>query len=114
MFWGRLRPGGSTLGAELSGVFGSALSLSDELRQQLGLDPDETIRVLDSHATGLVLERSCSQSPMAVPWDRDLTLSAEVWAFPLADILSMIHGAVKSGFLYFRFQDTEKSVLWLY
>jgi hypothetical protein len=89
--------------------FGGELTVDDELREQLGLEAGESLRILDSGGTTLILERK-TDSPVAIPWDRDLVLTAEVRAFPLADILDVIHGAGKSGFLYFRRGDHEKSV----
>ena len=99
------------MGSELTpAAFGKELSLSDELREQLGLGSGEVTRVLHSSASSLVLERACSDLPVALPWDRDLVLTADVRAFPLADILSMIHRSGKSGFVYFRRESHEKSV----
>ena len=95
---------------EQIGAFGNELRLDAEVREQLGLEPQESIRVLHSSGSTLVLERDCGASPAAVPWDRDLVLSAEVRAFPLADVLGMIHAAGKSGFLYFRRGEIEKAV----
>ncbi len=93
-----------------AGGFGCDLTLSDEQRQQLGLEKDESVRVLHAGTSSIVFERSRSDAPIAIPWDRDLVLTAEVRAFPLADILNVIHGSGKSGFLYFRRDDHEKSV----
>jgi hypothetical protein len=45
-----------------------------------------------------------------MPRDRDLVLSCDVRAFPLADLLSLVHRAGKSGYLLFEFQDAEKAV----
>ena len=50
-----------------SGAFGADLTLSDEQRAQLGLAPDEAIRVLQSGGNTLVFERT-SGSPIAIPW----------------------------------------------
>ena len=86
------------------------LGLGDELREQLGLDVDESLRVLSAGGRTVLLERTRGESTMAVPWDRDLVLTAEVRAFPLADVLSVIHGATKSGFLYFCRDDHRKAV----
>jgi hypothetical protein len=96
--------------SDLSGGFGSELSLESEQRDRLGLDSDETVRVLHSGGSTLLLERHCADRPIAIPWDRDLVLTAEVRAFPLADILNVIHASGKSGFLYFRREDHVKSV----
>ena len=93
-----------------SHAFGCDLTLSDEQRDQLGVAPDESIRLLHSGNTTLLFERTTLDSPIAIPWDRDLVLTAEVRAFPLADILNVIHASGKSGFLYFRRDDHEKSV----
>jgi hypothetical protein len=45
-----------------------------------------------------------------MPWNRDLVLSCDVRSFPLADLLSLIHGAGKSGFLLFEYQDEQKAI----
>ena len=96
--------------SELSGAFGCDLTLSEEQRAQLGLSENEAIRVLDAGESTILLERTFSDAPIAIPWDRDLVLSGEVRAFPLADVLNWIHAATKSGFLYFRREEIEKSV----
>lgn len=96
--------------SDASDRFGCELSLDAEQRQQLGVGPGEGIRVLHAGETTILFERTRSDAPMAIPWDRDLVLCAEVRGFPLADILDMIHGAGKSGFLYFRHEDVEKSI----
>lgn len=99
------------MGSEpLTGAFGNDLTLSRELREELGLGAEESVRVLHSGGTTLLLERACADSPVPIPWDRDVVLSADVSSFPLADILSTIHSAGKSGFVYFRHADHEKSV----
>lgn len=76
--------------------FDRPLSVCDELREELGLDEDESLR--QDEGTILV-ERVRETSGFAIPWDRDLVLSANVRAFPLADVLSMLHRSGKSGFL---------------
>jgi hypothetical protein len=91
--------------------FQGALELSDDLREQLGLDAGESIHVLHTGSRTVLLERTKeSGRSIALPWDRDLVLSAEVRSFPLADVLSMLHEAGKSGFLYFSRDDHEKCV----
>ncbi len=96
--------------SDWSGAFGGDLQLSEEQRAQLGLGPDDEVRVLDAAGSTILLERTGSASPIAIPWDRDLVLTAEVRAFPLADLLNVIHGSGKSGFLYFRRDEVDKSV----
>jgi hypothetical protein len=96
--------------SEFSSAFGCNLRLDDEQRKDLGLGPEDAIRVLHSGGSTILLERTGSETPIPIPWDRDLVLTAEVRAFPLADILNMAHGAGKSGFLYFRREEIEKSV----
>jgi hypothetical protein len=86
------------------------LSVSDEMRVQIGLAPDEFLRLLHSGDRTLLLERTSQSSNLAVPWDRDLVLSADVRSFPLADVLSMLHRTGKSGFLAFMQGSHEKSV----
>ncbi len=90
--------------------FGEELQLDEETRGQLGLNPEEAVRLIQSDGRTLVIERVCESSGFAVPWDRDLVLSANVQAFPMADVLSMLHRAGKSGFLLFGSADHEKSV----
>src|SRR5262245_8380416 len=79
-------------------------------REWLGLGSDESVRVLSKSARTLVLERSAPGSTTALPWDRDLVLVADVRAFPIADLLGLVHGAGKSGFLFFQDDQHEKSV----
>lgn len=90
------------------GMGGESL-LTPEQREWLGLGPEETVRVLASSARTIVLERIRGDSA-AFPWDRDLVLSADVRAFPIADCLHMIHAAAKSGFLFFETGSHEKSI----
>ncbi len=86
------------------------LSLTSELREQLGLGSDESLRVIHSAGRVLTLERSGGTGVVAVPWDRDLVLTADVRSFSLADVLSSIHSASKSGFLLFLHGEHEKSI----
>ncbi len=87
-----------------------SLSLNDELREQLGLEANASLRLLQCDERTILLERVHETSGFAVPWDRDLVLSANVRAFPLADVLSMLHRSNKSGFLLFAYADHEKAV----
>ncbi len=96
--------------SEPSGGFGCDLTLSAEQRAELGLDAEEAVRVLHSGGSTILFERTGTGASVAIPWDRDLVLTVEVRAFPLADILNVIHGSGKSGFLYFRNDETLKSV----
>lgn len=80
-----------------------------ELREALGVGPDESLRLLARSARTLVLERARADS-MALPWDRELVLSADVRAFPIANVLQMIHESTKSGFLFFENGEHEKTV----
>ena len=57
----------------------------------------------------ILLETGDGQGP-AVPWDRDLVLSGDVRSFPLADLLSLIHSAGKSGFVLFQHEKHEKAI----
>ena len=90
--------------------FRGPLSVCEELREELGLDANESLRLLREDDRTILVERVRETSGFAVPWDRDLVLSANVRAFPLADVLSMLHRAGKSGFLLFGFTDHEKAV----
>ncbi|MGI9591298.1 MAG: DUF4388 domain-containing protein [Myxococcota bacterium] len=82
---------------------------SPEQRRWLGLSEDDVIRILATSGRTVLLERSRSDSA-PLPWDRDLVLSADVRAFPIADVLNLIHSAVKSGFLFFENGEHEKAV----
>ena len=85
------------------------VELPEELRLQLGLDGPAEVRVLAHGGRTLLLERVGGDGP-ALPWDRDLVLSADVRAFSLADVLQLVHAAGKSGFLYFEQGDCSKCV----
>lgn len=86
------------------------MDLSDEQRAVLGVGHDETIRVLDHRRRTIVIERVRSDDSVAFPWDRELVFNADVGAFPLADVLHLLHSSGKSGFLYFEDGEHEKSV----
>ncbi|MBW2270746.1 MAG: DUF4388 domain-containing protein [Deltaproteobacteria bacterium] len=88
---------------------GSERLLDAEQRAWLGLEEDESARVLTRSGRSIVLERWCGDAT-ALPWDRDLVLMADVRAFPMADILHLIHGSAKSGFLFFENGAHEKAV----
>ena len=86
------------------------LELNERLRQQLGLGPDEPVRLLDAGVRTILLERCGGPASAALPWDRELVFTANVRAFPLADLLGVVHSAGKSGFLFFTCRDHTKSV----
>ena len=64
------------------------LELSDEQRLGLGLEAGESVRLLDSRRRTILLERTGVPYSTAFPWDCDLSLSADVRSFPLADTLN--------------------------
>jgi hypothetical protein len=68
------------------------------------------LQVLHSGANTILLSRSGAGAAPAVPWDRDLVLTADVRAFALPDLLHLIHDAKKSGFLCLAHRDHAKSV----
>jgi len=86
------------------------LELNERLRQQLGLGPDEPVRLLDAGVRTILLERCGAPASAALPWDHELVFTANVRAFPLADLLGVVHSAGKSGFLFFTCRDHTKSV----
>lgn len=84
-------------------------SLSAEAAGELGLGDGQTARVVGRAGRMILVESEGGVGP-AVPWDRDLVLSSDVRAFPLADLLQLVHAAGKSGFLLFQFGGDEKAV----
>jgi hypothetical protein len=88
---------------------GFGLSFSRESKEGLGLEPEDSVRVAGRAGRMLLLECGPGDGA-AVPWDRDLVLSADVRAFPLADLLSLVHGTGKSGFLLFHHENEEKAI----
>jgi hypothetical protein len=83
--------------------------LTPEQRDWLGLGADESIRLLASRGRTIVLERFDGDAT-ALPWDRDLVLVADVRAFPIADVLHLIHASGQSGYLFFENDSHEKAV----
>jgi hypothetical protein len=83
--------------------------LSAQQRKWLGIDEDESVRVLNTGTRTVLLERS-GLGGSAVPWDRDLVMSMDVRAFSIADVLHLLHASSKSGFVFFEDGDHEKSV----
>lgn len=90
-----------------SPAFGS--SLSADAAGELGLGENQTARVVGRAGRMILVEAEGGVGP-AVPWDRDLVLSSDVRAFPLADLLQLVHAAGKSGFLLFQFNGDEKAI----
>jgi hypothetical protein len=88
----------------------SPLDLSPRLREQLGLAAGESVRVLTSGAQTILLERTGGSDGIALPFDRELVLTAEVRAFSLADLLNLVHAQAKSGFLCFEHGQCIKTV----
>jgi hypothetical protein len=86
------------------------LRLPAEILAQLGLRPDECLRRLDVGVRTVLLERTHEHAATALPWDRELVMTANVRSFPLADVLGLVHAAGKSGFLYFTHGDHAKAV----
>jgi len=87
----------------------SERELSPALRERLGLSELQSLRVLASTPRTILLERAGPDST-PLPFDRDLVLTADVRAFPLADLLQLAHASAKSGFLYFEHADCAKTV----
>jgi len=77
---------------------------------RLGLKEGEAVRLLASGSKTILLERLEAGASEALPWDRDLVLSANVGSFSLADILHLVHASSKSGFLFFDDGEHVKSV----
>jgi len=86
------------------------LEFSPEQRGWLDLGEDDSVRVLASGRHVILLERGGADSQVAMPWDRDLVMAADVRAFPLADVLNLVHTSAKSGFLFFEDDSHAKSV----
>lgn len=100
----------SAAGGRFGAAPGGNRGPSAEQREWLGLAADESVRVLAANARTLVLERVRPEATTALPWDRDLVLTADVRAFPIAEVLSLVHATGKSGFLFFQGGAHEKSV----
>jgi len=86
------------------------LELSSAQCAQLGLEKGESARVLATGARTVLLERTGAGSEVALPFDRELVLTADVRAFSLADLLNLIHAQAKSGFLCFEHGECTKTV----
>jgi hypothetical protein len=83
-------------------------SLSSESLARLGLDADVDVRVVARSGRTMLLESGAGDSML--PRDRDLVLSCDVRAFALADLLSLVHRAGKSGYLLFEHDGEAKAV----
>ncbi len=88
---------------------GFGLGISQESKRSLGLEENHSVRIAARAGRMILLEAGDGEGP-AVPWDRDLVLSGDVRSFPLADLLSLIHSAGKSGFLLFQHENDEKAI----
>ncbi len=86
------------------------LVFPSEQSARLGLEEGESVRLLASGPKTILLERLDAGASEALPWDRDLVLSADVSSFSLADILHLLHASSKSGFLFFEGGEHVKSV----
>jgi hypothetical protein len=86
------------------------LEFTPEQRSWLGLGDADSVRVLATGCHLILLERSGASAQLALPWDRDLVMSADVRAFPLADVLNLLHTSAKSGFLFFEDGSHAKAV----
>ncbi len=73
----------------------------------LGLERTEAARVRACGPRMILVERRPFEDPY-VPADCSLTLSVDVRSFPLADVLSWLHGAGRSGLLHSSHQDQAK------
>jgi len=93
---------------ECTPASGRGRSLSPESQDYLGLSSSD-VWVVAQAGRMTLLETGDGIGPV-MPRDRDLVLSCDVRAFPLADLLSLVHRAGKSGYLLFEFQDAEKAV----
>ena len=87
---------------------GRGRSLSPESQDYLGLS-SPNVWVVAQAGRMTLLESGDGIGPV-MPRDRDLVLSCDVRAFPLADLLSLVHRAGKSGYLLFEFESAEKAV----
>jgi hypothetical protein len=86
------------------------VELTADQRSLLGLAAGESIRTLDARHRTILLERIGPAEFTALPWDRDLVLSADVRSFSLADVLHLLHSSNRSGFLHFEAGDHEKAI----
>ncbi len=77
---------------------------------RLGLKEGESVRLLASGSKTILLERVDAKASDALPWDRELVLTANIGSFSLADILHLLHASSKSGFLFFENGEHIKSV----
>ena len=89
--------------------FAPGARLSAEAARSLGFEAGQGARTVGRAGRMMLVEVEGGAGP-AVPWDRDLVLCGDVRAFPLADLLQLVHAAGKSGFLLFQFGMDEKAV----
>ena len=93
-----------------AGRSSTGAQLSAEQRAWLGLQENESVRVLAAGSRTILLEREGGSTAAALPWDRDLVLIADIRAFSLVDVLQLVHASAKSGFMFFEDRDHAKSV----
>lgn len=86
------------------------LEFSPEQSRWLGVDEGEPLRRLATGSKTVLLERVQAAGSEALPWDRDLVLTADVRSFALADLLHLLHASNKSGFLFFEHGEHAKAV----
>ena len=86
-------------------------SLSQELMESLGLPPQVDVRVA-AQAGRMTLLESGEGMGSVMHGDRDLVLSCDVRSFPLADLLSLVHGTpANRDICYSNTTNEEKSGL---
>lgn len=89
---------------------GAELDLAKRRRDPGDVADGERLLALPNTSHTIVLERMRAGSAGRVPGDSELVLSADVQSFPLADLLSLLHAAGKSGLLTFSKGPVEKSI----
>lgn len=77
------------------------------LRTELQLEPSESVRVIQSGPRTLLLERD---RVGGVPVPGAPALRADVSSIPLPELLGMLHGLGRSGYLHFSYRDHAKGI----
>lgn len=86
-----------------------SLYFSEESKKGLELPANTDVRVVARTGRMILLETGEAGGSVLLR-DRDLVLSCDVQAFPLADLLSLLYSAGKSGLLLFEVQDEAKAI----